>query len=245
MQGVTEGLPENNEPVQGAQEYKFLTNELIPLQHPVGELIGDAISPASGNGGSLLPAFCRAYVRESGREVVAISAARGSTGLSDWQEGTERFSIVVEKVLKGIEKVKNTHKVERIYYVWLQGESDGRRATGENEYLQGLIRYKNALKKECGIEKFGIIKVGYFVTAFKEDINSETYKPRRMQEEAVMRAQERATREDEDFVMLTRICTELSLQSEYINPNAGGHYNNKAMELIGEVAGKALAKEEK
>ena len=37
MQGQTEGLPQENEPVAGALEYRYLTDECIPLQHPVGE----------------------------------------------------------------------------------------------------------------------------------------------------------------------------------------------------------------
>ena len=56
-----------------------------------------------------------------------------------------------------------------------------------------------------------------------------------------MRAQERAVEEDSDFVMLTRICTELSQNPEYINPQASGHYNNVGMEIIGKEAGKELA----
>ena len=54
-------------------------------------------------------------------------------------------------------------------------------------------------------------------------------------------AQERVVSEDSDFVMLTRVCTELSMNKDYINPEASGHYNNKGMEIIGTEAGKALA----
>ena len=43
MQGQTEALPIPNEPVDGASEYRYLTDSLIPLQHPVGELIGDSL----------------------------------------------------------------------------------------------------------------------------------------------------------------------------------------------------------
>ena len=57
-----------------------------------------------------------------------------------------------------------------------------------------------------------------------------------------MSAQERAVVEDSDFTMLTRVCTELSMNPEYINPEATGHYNNAAMEIIGTEAGKAIAK---
>ena len=55
-----------------------------------------------------------------------------------------------------------------------------------------------------------------------------------------MRAQEKDVEIDSDFVMLTRVCTELSMNSEYINPSASGHYNNKALDIIGIEAGTAL-----
>ena len=56
-----------------------------------------------------------------------------------------------------------------------------------------------------------------------------------------MAAQEAAVEADVDFVMLTRICTEFSLKKEYINPQANGHYTNKALDIIGAEAGKTLA----
>ena len=57
-----------------------------------------------------------------------------------------------------------------------------------------------------------------------------------------MRAQERAVEEDEDFVMLTEICSKLSLKKKCLNPKEHGpHYNNKALSLIGKKAGKTLA----
>ena len=56
-----------------------------------------------------------------------------------------------------------------------------------------------------------------------------------------MCAQERAVETDPDFTMLTRLCTELSMKPEYINPTASGHYNNAALELIGTAAGEAMA----
>ena len=61
-------------------------------------------------------------------------------------------------------------------------------------------------------------------------------------DEVIMASQEKAVKEDSDFVMLTRVCSELSRQKEYINPKVTAHYNNKGMEIIGTEAGKSLAK---
>jgi len=58
-----------------------------------------------------------------------------------------------------------------------------------------------------------------------------------------MRAQERATKVDQDFIMLTEICAKLSVKERCLNPKEHGpHYNNKALDKIGKSAGKTLAK---
>lgn len=243
MQGQTGELPEVNEPVVGALEYKVMSNELVPLMIPVGEDIGGSkyLLGASHDCGSLIPAFCRAYVAETGKDVVAISACRGDTTVEDWQKGTYRYRAAANKIQKGIAKAKTLGDIEHIYYVWLQGESDAVIESTEEEYLERIIRYKNTLKTELGIEKFGIIKVGYFYCTSQWHQNVSNYDDKKKCDEAIMSAQERAVAEDSDFVMLTRVCPELSMKPEYINPKASGHYNNAAMEIIGTEAAKGLA----
>jgi len=243
MQGQTGALPEVNEAVEGALEYKLTNNELVPLRLPVGEDLGGNkyLLGASHGCGSLIPAFCRAYVAETGREVVAISACRGDTTVEDWQKGTYRYRTAAHKMKRGIAKAESLGKVEHIYYVWLQGESDAVIESTEDEYVERLTRLKNTLKAEVGIEKFGIIKVGYFYCTSQWHKNVSNYDDKKKCDETIMSAQERAVSEDSDFVMLTRVCTELSMKSEYINPEASGHYNNAAMEIIGAEAAKGLA----
>lgn len=231
MQGQTEGLPKENEAVQGAKEYRALTDSFVELKHPVGEdLPSEFIKAAHQGGGTLVPAFCRAYVRETGKEVVAIHTAKGSTTIAEWQLGTQCYHYAKEKILSGLKKARETGSVERVYFVWLQGESDGLIQTKKEEYLERLIAFKNQVKKDVGIDKFCVIRVGYF--ALKEEDN-----------EAIFAAQEEAVQTDSDFVMLTRICGELSrdgFNKEYMS--VYGHYNNKAQDMIGEEAGTALGK---
>ena len=245
MQGQTESLPENNAPVQGALEYRYKTNELVSLQHPVGEdLRGEKWCAMSHLGhGSLVPAFCRAYIAQTGREVIAIHAAKGNTVLGDWLQGTQHAYNARRKIKSGIEKAKEQGEIEHIYYVWLQGESDALIHTGEDEYLIRLIEYKNQLIAQFGIEKFGIIKMGYFLADGAWSMNPDDSEQDKIAyNEDIMRAQERAVEQDKDFVMLTRVCTNLSQKQEYINPNAAGHYNNAGMEMIGKAAGETLAR---
>ena len=243
MQGQTGAVPEVNEPVAGALEYKLTGNELVPLKLPVGEDIGGNkyLLGASHDCGSLIPAFCRAYVNETGREVVAISACRGDTTVEDWQKGTYRYRAAANKIKRGIAKAGERGEIGHVYYVWLQGESDAVIESTEEEYLERLVRYKNTLKNEIGIEKFGIIKVGYFYCTSQWHKGVSNYDDKKKCDEAIMSAQERAVAEDSDFVMLTRVCPELSMKPEYINPEASGHYTNAAMDIIGTEAAKGLA----
>lgn len=63
----------------------------------------------------------------------------------------------------------------------------------------------------------------------------------KLRDEEIMAAQESVTLTDDDFVLLTDICKTISMDEEYMNPNVGGHYNNKGMEKIGKTAGAKLA----
>ena len=243
MQGQTEGLPEDNAPVEGVWEYRQIGDALLPLAHPVGETIANAtdcfFAQSSEKGGSLVPAFCRTYVEKTGRQAVAVSVARGATTITEWLHGTTRYVRMLGKIAGAKEKIG---RAEHIYFIWLQGESDAVFGVKEDEYFQKLLDFKNDLKRDVGIDKFAIIKVGYFVSEVGWLEENTTKEERRSRDEEIMRAQERAVLQDEDFVMLTRICEQLSINSAYINPNADGHYNNLAMEIIGKTAGETLAK---
>ena len=207
MQGQTEAeLAEP--PVEGAREYRILTDSLRPLRHPVGEDIGELLLGAHLGRGSLVPYFAAAYIAETGKE---------------------RYAKTIEKI--GAAKRKCSG-IEKVYYIWLQGESDALAATEEKSYRESLVRYKNDLKADAGIDSFMIIEVGYFASHFGG----------REKDEKIMRAQEEVCREEEDFVLLTDITKKLSLDERYTNPEAVGHYNNAAMKIIGETAGKAAAR---
>lgn len=242
MQGETEALPQPNNEIENAFEYRFLSDELIALKHPVGENIGNSLLCCSNLGrGNLVPDFCRAYTEQSGNSVVAIHAARGSTTISDWLKGTDRYNALIEKVKAGIKKTTETTQINKIYLVWLQGESDSINRTSKDDYKKQLAEFKNCLKTEIGINKFCLIEIGYF--CFTADfITDRTKEDGKLCDEEIMKAQEELPCEDSDFILLTQITKELSLNREYINPEVDGHYNNKAMTIIGSTAGKALAK---
>lgn len=111
----------------------------------------------------------------------------------------------------------------------MQGESDACASVSQKEYEEQIIALKNSLKEDVGIERFGIIRVGHF---------SET-----PSDEDIINAQEAVCLNDNDFIMLTRITSELEKTQKYMNPFVRGHYGAKGLELIGELAGTKLGEE--
>lgn len=245
MQGQTESRPVEQS-VENAWEYLYGFDGMEPLQHPVGETLGYdekhfrkiLLDISVNKGGNLVPAFCRAYLK-SRDKVLAIHTALGATVIAEWQPETERYKMMLKKIENGIKKAKKFYEIDKISFVWLQGESDALIKTSKDEYLKKLVILKNALKNDVGIDCFGIIKVGYFSSLVEP--SKLPYEERKADDKTIMEAQEEAVKTDNDFVMLTRITTEFSTDSEYTNPHAKGHYNNKAMEIIGTEAGTALA----
>ena len=59
-------------------------------------------------------------------------------------------------------------------------------------------------------------------------------------DDEIINAQETVCQKDDDFVMLTRLTSELELTKKYMNPYAKGHLSARGLELIGEVAGAVL-----
>lgn len=141
--------------------------------------------------------------------------------------GTAGYQILVQKAGAAIANAKSKEAVKGIFFVWLQGESDALCGNSKAYYKERIAELKEALKRDIGIEKFGIIRVGRF-TNDEKDLE-------------IISAQDEICRENEDFLMLTDIATELNKQSEYMNPFVGGHYSAKGLEKLGAEAGKTLA----
>lgn len=244
MQGQSDCLSENAV-VKDAYEYKWLTDELVPLQNPVGENIAysmargydvtpnthipawlkeHALGAACYGNTNLVPSFCRAYTEITKRSVLAVHAAKGSTRISEWLPESPIYHILVKKARGAIQKVSP----ERIFFVWLQGESDAIAGVTKDAYKVALRVLCDALKADLGIERFGIIRVGRFTN---DDRDIE-----------IIAAQDEICREDKDFVMLTEIATELNQKSEYMNPHVKGHFSARGLELLGSTAAKALCR---
>ena len=245
MEGQAE-KPSDHGIVPNAYEYKYLTDRLVPLRDPVGEdILNDGtagrqysdemgwtwnetllVGSAAYGYASLVPSFCGKYTEMTGREVIAVSVAKGATKISDWLPGTPLFDILSKK-LAGARHATADREIAGTYIVWLQGESDAIDSTGKEEYKRLLSEFGRALKDELGTDCFGVIRVGRF-TDDERDLE-------------IISAQDEICRGDPYFLMLTDEITELNALPEYMNPFAHGHLGMLGLQKVGRDAAATLA----
>ena len=247
MQGQSEAaLPDGD--MTGCFEYKLFGNEIVPLHTPVGENVKNdlsegcyiledtdlgkwlgehALGAACYKNTNLVPAFCKKYTALSGRDVIAVHAAKGSTMVSDWLPQTAGYGALMKKSAAAVACAREQFEVENIYVVWLQGESDAIFAPDRIAYKEKLSSLAGEFFEKIGIDKFGIIRVGRFTRDSRDD--------------EIIKAQDEICREDERFLMLTEIATELNEMPEFMHPAIGGHYSAKGLQRLGEAAAETLA----
>ena len=245
MQGESESCTPGV--IANAYEYKFLDDSIVSLENPVGEDIlrdgrpgrrymgskdstwtdDHVFGSACFGNTSLIPKFCEAYIASTGVEVLAVPVAKGSTFIGTWIPDGYGHELLIQKAQAAIRKAKNSgYKVEHIFFVWLQGENDAIIENSKEYYKEKIVLLNEVLKEKLQIEKFGVIRVGRFTN---DDRDLE-----------IITAQDEICKENEDFLMLTTIATELNTQPEYMNPDCPGHFGTRGLELLGEVSGKML-----
>ncbi len=248
MQGQCEA-PTDHSKVDGAMEYRFLSDELVPLRDPVGEDIrSDGTAgfefndetckiwhsihvlggPVSGYG-TLIPSFARAYGTGCGRKMVAVSAAKGATAMKEWLPGAPCCEALLRKGSAALRKVGEAASDTGPSVVWLQGESDAIEGRTRAQYKADLLSFAEYLRCKIGVRRFGIIRVGRF-TDDERDL-------------AIMDAQDELCRDDPFFLMLTRDAAGMRDEPVFMNPAAHGHYSVLGLEKLGRAAGSALAEE--
>lgn len=248
MQGESDSLSEN-ETVPNAYEYKWLTNSTVPLCNPVGESIrydmSEGVAPCMEMRGqkwldahiigsscygntNLVPSFCRAYLKDTDREVMAVHIAKGSTQISYWLPGADGYKMLLKKGSAAIRWANEEYEIGKIYFVWLQGESDAIMGVKKEEYKDSLCILGAALKAELSIDLFGVIRVGRFTRDERDD--------------EILSAQDEVCAEVDGFAMLTDIAAELNEDPVYMNPKVAGHYSAYGYEVLGDAAGNTLRK---
>ena len=247
MQGQSDRLSDANI-VPNAYEYKFLSDEVVPLKNPVGEDItfnhekgyvfqkGSAPSDwwnthctgsACYGHTNMVPSFCKVYTEKTGREVLAVHVAKGNTEIAYWMPGGAGYDILIKKV----NAAKKHLEPERILLVWHQGGKDMLLGHKKDYYKEKIVKLCEILKRELGIERFGIISYSRFA---HDERDFE-----------IINAHNEVCKENKDFLMLTDIALKLSEEPENLNPFVEDHFSAIGLEKLGAAAAETLANEYK
>lgn len=248
MEGETECLLDDSV-IEGAVEYRYLTDSLIPLHGYAGEnllygmkegysctpdvdackWIDDHITGCPGGGHTnMVPQFCKNYIAVTGAKVAAVHIAKGASEIKFWMPGNPGWDALCIKGHAGLDKIKEQYEIRHLSFVWLQGESDAILGHTKEYYKQTVAEFAELLKNEFDMEVFGMIRVGRFLGDRRDD--------------AIIAAQDEICDENEMFLMLSTSATKLNEMEEYMNPFAHGHYSAKGQEYLGKEAGTALGK---
>ncbi len=172
--------------------------------------------------GSMVTAFVNAYYEETGTPVVGISASVGSSSLDGWlnrgrkEEAAARLAEARECLKK--ERVEIRH----IYMLWFQGEADANLETTKEEYKM-MLRQLVSYMEEQGVEACFLVELGPDLTD-----------PAKHQE--IMEAQREICEESEDIILASELPAKLT--GDDMKDKGGIHFTQKALNLIGEDAGK-------
>ncbi len=214
--------------IEGAgYEYRAVTDpdNLYVLEEPFGEnenrgALDD--TEILERLGSMATAFVNAYYEETGTPVVAISASVGSSSLDGWLNRGRKEEAAAR--LEAAQEYLRTARirVRHVYMLWFQGEADANLQTAKEEYktqLRQLVSYM----EEQGVEACFLIQIGPDLTD-----------PQKHQE--IMEAQLEICEEEDDIILVSELPA--SLTGEDMKDEGGIHFTQKALNLIGEDAGR-------
>ena len=245
MEGQTEKLLDGSV-VDGAYEYKYATDSLVPLCDPFGENLRydgtegvpyedhmgmtwhaeHALGGSAYGNSTLVAQFCRVYTAMTKRNVIAVGAAKGAETVEYFMKGGRGYDILVRKTNAASKHASDPSG--KVYLIWLQGESDAIASKSKKTYLEQISKMGNDLKTDIGLCRFCVIRVGRF-----------TNDDRDLQ---IIAAQDEICKTDPFFLMLTDEATELNTIPEYMNPEAAGHFSAAGLHKLGSDAAAALAR---
>lgn len=214
-------------------EYKAISNptELVAIKEPfgLGEDKKGAIEDFNSNGttkrtGSMVSSVVDEYYKQTGRQLVAVSASKGGTTTAEWKsnyinDAVERLESA-EKYLSG-----NGISIGRIFVVWCQGESDGDNSVSADIYTANTKDLFNAFKQH-GAEKCFMVQIGHYRDGGTTD---EKY-------QVIRDAQSALCESDENFVLAGSFEPYIDdMKDKY-------HYNQATYNAVCKTVGENIAK---
>lgn len=138
--------------------------KLYPIAEPFGEYENkpDGIYEPGRKSGSLVTAFVNAYYAEIHIPVIAVSASKGGSSVSEWLPGSPFLKDAIQRFRDAVCFLDSHHKMIRHkYMVWCQGETDGKHQTEPDLYKSSFLQIWKTLAFE-GIEHCFLIRIGNY-----------------------------------------------------------------------------------
>ncbi len=222
-----EGAPEI---LEGAGwEYRAMSkeeNKLFKIEEPFGvnENKRSGISEPEAKTGSMVTAFVNAYYQNTGVPVVAISASKGGSSITQWQPKGNFLRDVIKRLNDCLTYLseKTDYQVRHVYMVWCQGETDADEKMPLDEYREKLDAMLTAVL-ETQVEKLLMVRIG------QVNIPEDAHRY-----DGMVQLQTELARQDERIVMLS--CLMASLRDQGCMKDAF-HYYQAGYNLVGADAG--------
>ncbi len=224
-------------------EYKAVSapNRLVPIAEPFGlnEDNAGGLTDVNADGstkrtGSLVSAFVNEYHSKTGRQIAAVSASMGGTSTAEWIGGYVNDAVQRLDLAKRFFEDSGI-KVERIFVVWCQGESDGDAGVDAATYTANTKAIIDVFAKH-GAKGCFLIKTGHYNYVDYPDGNGGLTGAEWDERYAVIRDAQLSLCENDDFFVLAG-----SLEGYLDDMKDRYHYNQSTYNAIGSKAGRAAA----
>lgn len=168
--------------------------------------------------GTMASAFAIAYYEKTKTPVIAIAASRGSSSMHSWVDHLAEDA--VDRLTACREYLENHHiQIRHCYMVWMQGEADANKETSEEDYLADMELLLDKME-EAGVESCFLIQIG-----------NDLLKPGHHSE--IQEAQLKLCETDNRVILASNLAPQLDEELD----EGGVHFNQKALNLIGQDAG--------
>lgn len=176
--------------------------------------------------GSMVTAFANAYYKNTGVQIVGVSASKGGSTIAQWQPGEAYLEDALLRLRSAVTFLKSKgYVIRHQYMLWSQGESDGDIAKSMDAYCAAFDRMFNKMM-ENGIEKCFMVRTGKYNGAKGYDYAE------------IRKAQDKIAQVNEDVIMVS---TAFSKMKERGLMKDEFHYYQQAYNEVGKEAGENTA----
>ncbi len=208
--------------------------KLYPISEPFGlyENRPGGIYEPNAKSGSLVTSFVNSYYKKTHIPIIAVSASRGGSLISQWLPGTPFLQDAIRRLQDAVSFLKlDAFTIRHKFMVWCQGEADGKNRTDPSVYKESFLKLTAAMS-EAGIEHCFLIRIGHYNPAAAEPgAPLQDYTP-------ILTAQDQLCAE-EPFV--TMVSTKFAEMLERGLMKDTYHYYQQAYNEVGDDAGSHTA----